>query len=48
MSSDFIKNIRQQLWVESQLAIDKEFSKIWLRTATPLLWIGCSDSRSCK
>jgi carbonic anhydrase len=23
----------------------KSISKIWLRTATPLLWIGCSDSR---
>jgi hypothetical protein len=44
MSSDFIKNIRQQQALgRISIAIDKEYFKIWLRTATPLLWIGCSD-----
>jgi carbonic anhydrase len=46
MSSDFIKILdNNKLWVESQLAIDKEYKDLAKDTATPLLWIGCSDSR---
>jgi hypothetical protein len=36
MSSDFIKNIRQQLWVESQLAIDKEYFKDLAKDSNPI------------
>ena len=48
MSSDFYKKIldNNKLWVESQLAIDKEYFKDLAKgQQPPLLWIGCSDSR---
>ena len=46
--SDFYKKIidNNKLWVESQLAIDKEYFKDLAKgQQPPLLWIGCSDSR---
>lgn len=48
MSSDFYKKIldNNKKWVESKLAIDKDFFKDLSKGQTPpLLWIGCSDSR---
>lgn len=48
MSSDFYKKIldNNKVWVESQLAIDKEYFKDLAKgQQPPLLWIGCSDSR---
>ena len=48
MSSDFYKKIldNNKNWVESQLAIDKEYFKDLAKgQQPPLLWIGCSDSR---
>ncbi|MFN4027684.1 MAG: carbonate dehydratase [Flavobacterium sp.] len=48
MSSDFYKKIldNNKKWVESQLAIDKEYFKDLAKgQQPPLLWIGCSDSR---
>lgn len=48
MSADFYKKIldNNKLWVESQLAIDKEYFKDLAKgQQPPLLWIGCSDSR---
>ena len=46
--NDFYKKIldNNKLWVESQLAIDKEYFKDLAKgQQPPLLWIGCSDSR---
>ena len=46
--SDFYKKIldNNKQWVESQLAIDKEYFKDLAKgQQPPLLWIGCSDSR---
>jgi carbonic anhydrase len=46
--SDFYKKIldNNKHWVESQLAIDKEYFKDLSKGQNPpLLWIGCSDSR---
>jgi carbonic anhydrase len=48
MSADFYKKIldNNKQWVESQLAIDKEYFKDLAKgQQPPLLWIGCSDSR---
>ncbi len=48
MSQDFYKKIidNNKKWVESQLAIDKEYFKDLAKgQQPPLLWIGCSDSR---
>ncbi|WP_295335782.1 carbonate dehydratase [Flavobacterium sp.] len=48
MSSDFYKKIldNNKNWVESQLAIDKDYFKDLAKgQQPPLLWIGCSDSR---
>ena len=48
MSQDFYKKIIENnaKWVESHLAIDKEFFKDLAKgQEPPLLWIGCSDSR---
>lgn len=48
MSSDFYKKIldNNKKWVESKLAIDKDFFKDLSKGQNPpLLWIGCSDSR---
>lgn len=48
MSSDFYRKIldNNKVWVESQLAIDKEYFKDLAKgQQPPLLWIGCSDSR---
>jgi carbonic anhydrase len=48
MSSDFYRKIldNNKNWVESQLAIDKEYFKDLAKgQQPPLLWIGCSDSR---
>ena len=48
MSSDFYRKIldNNKNWVESQLAIDKEYFKdLAIGQQPPLLWIGCSDSR---
>ncbi len=48
MSSDFYKKIldNNKKWVESQLALDKEYFKDLAKgQQPPLLWIGCSDSR---
>lgn len=45
---DFYKKIldNNKLWVESQLAIDKDYFKDLSKGQNPpLLWIGCSDSR---
>jgi carbonic anhydrase len=37
MSSDFIKNIdNNKLWVESQLAIDKEYFKDLAKDSNPI------------
>ena len=46
--SDFYKQILEnnKVWVEEQLALDKEYFKDLSKGQTPpLLWIGCSDSR---
>ena len=46
--SDFYKKILEnnKIWVESQLALDKEYFKDLAKgQQPPLLWIGCSDSR---
>ncbi|MGG7034061.1 MAG: carbonate dehydratase [Flavobacterium sp.] len=46
--SDFYKKILEnnKIWVEEQLALDKEYFKDLAKGQTPpLLWIGCSDSR---
>lgn len=46
--SDFYKKIldNNKVWVEQQLAIDKDFFKdLSVGQNPPLLWIGCSDSR---
>ncbi|MFN3969447.1 carbonate dehydratase [Flavobacterium sp.] len=46
--SDFYKKIldNNKKWVESQLAIDKDYFKDLSKgQQPPLLWIGCSDSR---
>jgi len=48
MSSDFYRKIldNNKNWVESQLAIDKDYFKDLAKgQQPPLLWIGCSDSR---
>ena len=48
MSQDFYKKIidNNKQWVESRLAIDKEYFKDLAKgQQPPLLWIGCSDSR---
>lgn len=48
MSADFYKKIldNNKQWVESQLAIDKDYFKDLAKgQQPPLLWIGCSDSR---
>lgn len=48
MSSNFYRKIldNNKNWVESQLAIDKEYFKDLAKgQQPPLLWIGCSDSR---
>lgn len=48
MSSDFYKKIldNNKKWVESKLAIDKDFFNDLSKGQNPsLLWIGCSDSR---
>ncbi len=48
MSQEFYKKIidNNKKWVESQLAIDKEYFKDLAKgQQPPLLWIGCSDSR---
>ncbi len=45
---DFYKKIldNNKQWVESQLALDKEYFKDLAKGQNPpLLWIGCSDSR---
>ncbi|MBU0941231.1 MAG: carbonate dehydratase [Flavobacteriaceae bacterium] len=46
--SDFYKKIldNNKVWVEEQLAMDKDFFKdLSVGQNPPLLWIGCSDSR---
>jgi len=46
--SDFYKKIldNNKVWVEQQLALDKDFFKdLSVGQTPPLLWIGCSDSR---
>jgi carbonic anhydrase len=46
--SDFYKKIldNNKVWVDKQLAIDKDFFKdLSVGQNPPLLWIGCSDSR---
>mgnify|MGYP003625124902 CR=1 FL=1 len=46
--SDFYKKIldNNKVWVEEQLALDKDFFKdLSVGQTPPLLWIGCSDSR---
>src|SRR5436190_5825172 len=46
--SDFYKKILEnnKVWVEEQLALDKDYFKDLAKGQTPpLLWIGCSDSR---
>lgn len=46
--SDFYRKIldNNKKWVESQLAIDKDYFKDLAKgQQPPLLWIGCSDSR---
>jgi carbonic anhydrase len=46
--SDFYKKIldNNKVWVEQQLAMDKDFFKgLSVGQNPPLLWIGCSDSR---
>lgn len=48
MGTDFYKKIldNNKKWVETQLAIDKEYFKDLAKgQQPPLLWIGCSDSR---
>ena len=48
MSADFYKKIidNNKKWVETQVAIDKEYFKDLAKgQQPPLLWIGCSDSR---
>jgi carbonic anhydrase len=48
MSAEFYKKIldNNKKWVESQLAIDKDYFKDLAKgQQPPLLWIGCSDSR---
>jgi carbonic anhydrase len=48
MSADYYKKILEnnEKWVESQLALDKEYFKDLAKGQNPpLLWIGCSDSR---
>lgn len=48
MDIDFYKKIldNNKKWVETQLAIDKEYFKDLAKgQQPPLLWIGCSDSR---
>ena len=48
MDADFYKKIldNNKKWVETQLAIDKEYFKDLAKgQQPPLLWIGCSDSR---
>jgi carbonic anhydrase len=48
MDTDFYKKIldNNKKWVETQLAIDKEYFKDLAKgQQPPLLWIGCSDSR---
>ena len=48
MSQDFYKKIidNNKQWVESRLAIDKEYFRDLAKgQQPPLLWIGCSDSR---
>ena len=46
--SDFYKKIldNNKMWVDKQLAMDKDFFKdLSVGQNPPLLWIGCSDSR---
>ena len=46
--SDFYKKIidNNKTWVESQVALDKDYFKDLAKGQSPtLLWIGCSDSR---
>lgn len=46
--SDFYKQIldNNKMWVDKQLAMDKDFFKdLSVGQNPPLLWIGCSDSR---
>jgi len=46
--SDFYKKIldNNKVWVENQLALDKDYFKDLAQSQNPpLLWIGCSDSR---
>lgn len=48
MNTEFYKKIldNNKKWVESQLAIDKDYFKDLAKgQQPPLLWIGCSDSR---
>jgi carbonic anhydrase len=48
MSSEFYRKMldNNKKWVESQLAIDKDYFKDLAKgQQPPLLWIGCSDSR---
>lgn len=48
MGADFYKKIldNNKKWVETQLALDKEYFKDLAKgQQPPLLWIGCSDSR---
>jgi carbonic anhydrase len=48
MNTEFYKKIldNNKKWVESQLALDKDYFKDLAKgQQPPLLWIGCSDSR---